>query len=463
MAMPMPQRTAPEAQAPKSEEKVGDVFTSLGNYIKFYGSLRLDIAYDTSRTNYGNWVLYVLPNKPYGQLRVGDNGRRYIEPIVNYNNNNEIAINPRGSRLGLDIKGTPIETIKAKIGGKVEIDFYGGDFESKEWKAVPRWRKAYLYLDWGWFELRAGQDQDVVSPLVPRSSDTGASWLLGNLGGRRPQAIFTFKPLFDDTHRLWAQVSLARPGDVDGADNDMIDRNRDSVFQIASERGDGVQDGEDSGVPMIQWRLAYEAPLWYKEMPFSVGLSGHWEQYEFRRRLWIAQLQNYSTSVYRLDSYSLNLEAQFPILEKPKWTVRGEFFWGRALADLWGGIFQGVNPESLLWLGKPEGVEAYGWWVDTTIQPFDFWALTVGYMMDIPDEGTLPAYDLNLISQTRFRNQAGFVNTEFFLGSGFMAGFQFMHVMTDYKYVLDTTTNPIVAYQYQAMDERFLLTAMYSF
>lgn len=443
-----PAETAKISEAEK--EKEGEnILSSIGNYIELYGMLRLDIAYDSSRTNYGNYMRWVLPNKSYTQ--VTKDGFKYVNP----GNGAELAISPRASRFGLKFKGTHVEKLDADLGGLVEIDFYGGDLQkARERGAIPRWRKVYLSLGWDFLEIRAGQDTDIFSPINPRTADMGTGQPMGNLGTRRPQLEFNFKPKVADDSRIWAQLSLGRSGALDGADYDVT---TDSDGKVTI--GDGNQDGDNSGVPMIQWRLAYEGPIW-TERPFVIGGSGHFSQFKSRSRIWQSDLDPTKTTNHRINGYSVNLDLQMPILEW--WVLRGEFFYGKNMSDVFGGVSQGVNMEALGRAdGKaPQGVKGYGFWVDTTIQPWDIWALTVGYLNDTPDKDTLPEREVDGV---RYMNHAPFINNEFHLGSGFSIALQYMYAMTGYKYIEDLTASQIEVRSYTAADNRFQSYFQYKF
>ncbi len=446
----------PKEEAAKEEKKEQSLLTSLGNVFQLYGFLRLDIAYDTSRTDYGNWMLWTLPNKTFD---------RTDGTHVDYHNTNEISITPRLSRFGLKLKGQHIDKLKADVMGQVEIDFFGGDKKNAEWSAVPRWRHAWVGLDWGFVDLRAGQQSDIFSTLYPKTGDPGAGWFVGNVGGRRPMLSVNFKPKVAGKYTLWAQAAIARPGEVSGQDLDAIDKDKNGEISASEITGDGLNDGEDSGVPMVQWRLAFQGPLWTSK-DFLLGVSGHYEQTELRRQLWdLTDLREHSKS-YRTGGWSVNAELAVPILEA--WNVRGEFFYGENLGGVFGGVGQTINKESLLGQGDPEAIKGMGFWVDTSIQPWELWGITLGYCSDRPDRDTLPKRDMALLEATRFSNQAAFAHTYFNFGKGFHWGLHYQYAWTDYKYVEDPdafaeTAGEQGVKSYSAVNHRTLTYFMYKF
>src|SRR4030042_6652300 len=92
------EKTKEEAGKQKTESPVVSSFK-----FKPYGYIKLDAAYDDSRTNYGNSILYV-PSESTNR------------------NDDEFSMTARQTRFGIDITA-PAADWTAQ--GKVEIDFYG--------------------------------------------------------------------------------------------------------------------------------------------------------------------------------------------------------------------------------------------------------------------------------------------------------------------------------------------------
>jgi hypothetical protein len=446
--------------APAAPEKTADtMLTKLGNMISFYGFLRLDIAYDTSRTNYGNWAMWVNRNKSFTRTTAA--GLENVDP----GNDGEISINPRLTRFGFNFAGPDAKLIEAKLTGQLEFDFYGGDVNSGDWKAIPRWRQAWLALKWDWAMLKAGQMSDLMSPLYPKADANSGSWNMGNTGARRPALQLSFMPkLTDAGHRLYIEGAIARPGSIDGYDNDVTDTVNAGVKASTGFVGDGNSDGEDSGVPMIMWRLAFAGPSWNAK-PFTIGASGHYERYQMRYTRWDSASLVFNKQSQSYVGYSINAELNLPIMEW--WDLRGEFYWGENTADVFGGVFQGINKEASFdangnFIGI-KGVQSLGFWVDTTFRPVSFYALTLGFMADMPDESTLPSQTVAAIEATRYRNMAGYFVNEFTLGGGFTVGAEYMAMLTQYKNVVDTTAAELNPETYEAVNHRIHFFFMYNF
>ena len=158
----IPQAEATGSQSPKI------VWSDLD--IQLYGYLKLDAAYDSSRTTNGDYAQWVE--------REDDN-----------DDDNQFNMTANQSRFGMKINGPDGEAMNAS--GLVEVDFYGN--APAENKAQLMMRHAYIKLDWPEyrFNIIAGQTSDVISPLFPSTVNYSVGWWTGNIGYRRPQIRLT--------------------------------------------------------------------------------------------------------------------------------------------------------------------------------------------------------------------------------------------------------------------------------
>ena len=161
-------RATSAAPAASGDSKKKGLFSSVD--VQFYGYIKADGSYDSSRTNPGNFVLYVDR----------EDQRR---------NDDEFNLTANETRLGMNFSGPSSETLKTS--GKVEFDFFAKP--AAENKAEIQMRHAYLNLEWpeAQFSLLAGQTWDVVSPLNPSTLNYSVLWVGGNIGYRRPQVRLT--------------------------------------------------------------------------------------------------------------------------------------------------------------------------------------------------------------------------------------------------------------------------------
>ena len=313
-------------------ETEGETFGIRSKYdVELYGFIKLDAAYDDSRTSVGNFA-------------------RWAESESTNDDDDEFNMTANQTRLGLKFRGP--DTGEIKTSGKVEVDFYGGGSENK---AHPFMRHAYLQLDWPNKDLSliAGQTWDVISPLNPSTLNYPVAWWAGNIGYRRPQ------------------IRLTKQCDV-GQDSRMLLAG--AVTRTIGEDGpfDPGDTGEDAGFPTLQGRAALTFPALAGKKA-TVGVSGHWGEEEYDT--------DAADHGEDLETWSANVDLALPIND---WLMfKGEAWTGENLDAFLGGIGQGVNTTTL------EEIESTGGWAALAFGPFDKWRYNVGASIDDPDNGDL--------------------------------------------------------------------------
>lgn len=299
--------------------------------VVLYGYLKFDAAYDTARTDAGNYA-------------------RWVESEEGRENDDQFNATARESRLGLRFQGPDYGG--ANTSGRVEVDFYEGGAENKNRLML---RHAYLQLDWPErdFSILAGQTSDVISPLYPSTLNYSVAWWVGNIGYRRPQFRLTKGFDVDEDHHLLLQAAAARTIGHDGP----------------FDPGD---TGEDAGFPSFQGRAALSFPLLTGEKT-TVGVSGHWGQEEYD--------VDDAGHGKDLDTWSANLDLTLPICD---WLAfKGELWTGENLDAYLGGIGQGINESSL------KEIESAGGWAALSFGPFGRWRYNLGAGLDDPDNSDL--------------------------------------------------------------------------
>jgi len=298
---------------------------------KLYGKIKLDAAYDSARTDNGNFA-------------------RWVESEADNEDDNQFNMTARESRFGVWLYGPEMAGMDTK--GRAEIDFYEGGAENKNRIML---RHAYVQLDWPDCDMSvlAGQTSDVISPLYISTINYVVGWWSGNIGYRRAQL------------RLTKNVDL-------GGDSGL-------VFQGAASRtigddwGENPGDtGEDSGFPTLQGRVAVKAPL-LAETPACLGVSGHWGQEEY-------DADEFGDGE-DFDSWSMNMDLHVPIMEQLG--LKAEFFTGENLDAYLGGIAQGVNRTGM------NEIASTGGWVALDVKPHDKWSCLVGASIDDPEDDDL--------------------------------------------------------------------------
>ncbi len=368
-----PSTPAPQAAAPELV-KWNEVVAGSSRF-RLYGFLRLDLMYDSQRPA-GN------PQSPFFIASPDAAGNR--RGAENF------SMTPRLTRLGLDYTGPRIAALgDAKLTGKFEIDFNAGGTESRP---LFRERFAWLRLSWERFAVEAGQDRDLVSPLLPTPNQTGDMNYVGNTGDRRPMVRAEW-----NQKTSLGQWSLAGAAGLTGAiDAQDFDNN-------------GYRDGEESGRPNLQSRIGYSRSLWVKDQAVNIGFSGYY-----------AWTQTTRAFAGRTGFRSQLLAVDYTVPLAGKVLLRGEGWWGRNLNDVRGGIAQGINPNT----GRE--IRARGGWAELNFRISKYWMLLPGFIEDDPVDADLP-------NGGRTRNRSAYFGQRITPSGNFLIGVDYYRWRTDYK------------------------------
>lgn len=369
--------------------------------LQLYGFLRLDFQYTDSRANNSETIGFIRSEDPAAPDSIG--APEGAETLT---------IHPRLTRLGLDYAGPKLGGGDGpKLTGKLEIDFYNsglvGQAESRE---AIRLRKAFLQLDWHRVMLLAGQTSDLISPLYPAVNADLVMWGAGNLGDRRAQLRMDLHDSIGKGGRWAFQSAIGLTGAIDSAD-----------FDPAGTFGAGVRDGESSGRPTVQSRLAYDRKN-AAGGKLGLGLWAH--------RAWVepdAQVAGRD----EFDSYAYGLDLAVPLYRDKVW-LKGEWWRGANLTDVRGGIFQGVNTLT------GEEIHAEGGWLELSVQASDRWTTHFGFTTDDPEDA-----DLNVGG--RSLNEIYYWSNRFRLGA-VQVGLEYLNWTTEYLGFDDGDANRINTY-----------------
>ncbi|MFH1371782.1 MAG: DcaP family trimeric outer membrane transporter [Planctomycetota bacterium] len=371
---PPVEKPAPAPVAPAAEKK--PVVSGLD--IQIYGRLKFDAAYDTSRTDNGNYVKWVLSET--------DN-----------KHDNEFNMTANESRLGMWIYGPKDGDLKTS--GRVEVDFFEGGAENKSRLMM---RHAYLNLDWPQdkFSILAGQTSDVISPLFPYTLNYSVAWWAGNIGYRRPQIRLTKGYALNKDVDLKLEGAIAR------------------TIGLSSGSFTPGDAGEDAGIPGFQGRASLTFP-WLAYKPTTIGFSGHWAKEEYDT--------DANGTNKKFDSWSLNLDVLQPINE---WlTIKGEMFTGKNLSAYLGGIGQGVR--NIGTASAPvydKEIGSTGGWIAAELGPWDKWKFNLGVTIDDVENG-----DLRGGVDKREYNRSIFGNVIYSLDKNAQIGFELSQWHTEYQ------------------------------
>ena len=359
--------------------------------VKPYGFLRLDMIYNDSRTNNGQITMWTNPETGAANKKKDDA---------------ELAIHPRLTRLGLNVKGGKLGN--ADITGNVEVDFQTTTNFSESRQAI-RMRHAYLKLTSGDFHLLAGQTWDIISPIFPSVNQDTLMWNAGNLGDRRPQLRLGYEPSFG-AGKLSFVAGLGLTGAVDG-------KNLDGPPTNTDER----RDGEDAAMPNIQARVGASFKGFVEKENIVVGVWGHTAKEE---------LADGNTKAGEDSWTSSSMGADFTIPVISLLTVRGEVWTGKNLSDFRGGIGQGVNTTTY------KEIESTGGWLELLCKLNPKFQASIGYTKDEPEED-----DVTATGKTE--NETWYVGGLYKPGSGLAFGLEYINWKTEYKDNTDGDDNRI--------------------
>ncbi|MDC1143003.1 hypothetical protein OAU50_07925 [Planctomycetota bacterium] len=370
---------ADSADAAPAEEKPEGLFTKLGSIFNPYGFVQLDAAWDDSRFGFNPQLpgFVLSEDQTAGQAPKDES---------------EFTMYTRLARLGFDLSFGTVEDLgDVVVGGKVEVDFYGGGSDSRN---LLRMRKAYLTMKWDDLTVLAGQTSDLIAPRYASVNYDLVMWGAGNLGDRRPQLRVTNKWAFGDM-TLDAAIMLGLTGAIDGQDLD----------------SNGLSDGAQAALPTIQARVGFGYKYLEEGKALEVGIWGHWAQEE------IDGFSIGTGNENQFDSWAVGMDIFVPIMEDWLW-VHGEMYTGSNLDDVRGGIFQGVNANG-------EEIASSGGWGEIGVKPYSWMTVTVGGAIDDPDATDLPAAG-------RVRNEIFFMKANFAFGPVYF-GMEYLYWETEYK------------------------------
>ena len=219
----------------------------------------------------------------------------------------------RQSEIGFEIFGPHVAG--ARTSADVQLDFAGGfpNTGNAVNFGIVRLQTASLRFDWEHTSVVAGQDSLFISPLSPTSFAslaTPAFAFAGNLWGWTPQIRVEHRFSVSDQQTLTVQAGVLDNLDWEYPSN--------QFFRMP-------QAGELSGQPAYAVRTAWSRPV--HEHPLSFGVAGYYGR------------QDWTWDRY-VDAWAGMADWQIPIL--PRLTLSGEFYRGRGIGGLGGGVGRAV-------------------------------------------------------------------------------------------------------------------------
>jgi hypothetical protein len=245
----------------------------------------------------------------------------------------------RQTEIGLEVFGPNLAG--ARTSGNLQIDFAGGspNLPNGVNFGLVRLRTASLRMDWKNTSIVAGQDNAFISPLSPTSFaslSVPAFSYAGNLWGWIPQIRIEHR--FDISE---GQSILLQGGVMDNVTGELP-----STFEPFA------QAGESSGQPAYAARASWTRSVF--GMPLTLGTAGY-----YSRQAW-----SFGRSV---DGWAGMTDWSLPLTQRV--SLSGEFYRGRAIGGLGGGVGRSVlfNPNRAL-AGELRALDSVGGWSQLKIR-----------------------------------------------------------------------------------------------
>jgi hypothetical protein len=273
----------------------------------------------------------------------------------------------RQSEIGLEVFGPRLAG--AKTTGDLQVDFSGGFADTPDGVnfGLVRLRIATLRMDWSNTSLVAGQDNAFVSPLSPTSFASlavPAFGYAGNLWGWIPQVRVEHRIDLSNGQKI-----LLQGGILDNVTGELP----------AASFQHSTQAGENSGQPAYAARVAWTRNLF--GMPLTFGAAGY-----YSRQTWV--FNNHVDGWAGMTDWSIPLARRI--------TLTGEFYRGRAVGALGGGVGR-----SVLFTGDPnpyahlQPLNSVGGWSQIKVRATSKLEFNGAFGVDNPFAGDVRGYPIS--------------------------------------------------------------------
>jgi len=307
----------------------------------------------------------------------------------------------RQSEIGLEAFGPTLWG--AKTSANLQADFAGGF--SNTWNGVNsgifRLRIASARLDWAKTSVVVGQDDLFISPLSPTSFASlavPAFNYTGNLWAWTPQIRVEHRFDLSDTQSVTVQAGIL--------DNLTGEFPGNSYFRAPGP-------GEASGQPAYGLRTAWTTGILGK--PLTLGAAGYYSRQDwgFGRHV---------------DGWAGLTDWDIPLFSR--FSLSGEFYRGRAVGGIGGGIGQSVfllDPEEL-GSGAVRGLDSIGGWSQVKFRANSRLEFNVGVGVDNPTASEVRA--AVGIEPVYVQNRSGLVNFVYRPKSNLLLSTEYRHLQT---------------------------------
>jgi TolA-binding protein len=311
----------------------------------------------------------------------------------------------RQSQIGIETFGPDIAG--ARTSANVKFDFAGGFPNVPNGAAfgVVRLRTGTVRLDWADTSLVAGQDALFFAPLTPTTLSSLAIPALsytGNLWSWTPQVRIEHRFALSENSALRIQAGI-----LDSLTGDVPQQ---------SYRYPSV--GEESGQPAYATHIGYSQRIFGRDL--SVGIGGY-----YGRQNW-----GFGRAV---DGWAGVTDVTVPLGEFLDFS--GEFYRGRAVGGLGGGVGQSVllsgsiyNPGTAIY-----GLDSTGGWLQLKFKPKANFEVNFAYGQDQPFGRELRLFPASALyyGYSISRNQSPFVNFIYRVRSDVLFSMEYKRLQTN--------------------------------
>jgi outer membrane murein-binding lipoprotein Lpp len=310
----------------------------------------------------------------------------------------------RQSQIGIEVFGPDIAG--ARTSANVKFDFAGGFPNTPNGTAlgIVRLRTGTIRLDWENTSIVAGQDSLFVAPLTPTSLASLAIPALsytGNLWTWTPQIRIEHRVNLSDTSSLRFEAGIldSLTGDIPQV-----------FFRYPTV-------GEQSGQPAYASRIDWSRKVFGRDL--TVGAGGY-----YGRQNW-----GFGRNV---DGWAATTDLTVPLGSFFDFT--GEFYRGRAVGGLSGGIGQSIllsgpitNPGTTI-----RGLDSMGGWVQLKFKPKANFEVNFAFGQDSPFASELRAFPAtaSYYGYSFSRNMSPFVNFIYRMRSDVLVSVEYRRLQT---------------------------------
>ena len=318
----------------------------------------------------------------------------------------------RQSQIAIEAFGP--DMAGARTSANVKFDFAGGFPNTPNGAAfgIVRLRTGTIRLDWSDTSIVAGQDSLFFAPLTPTTLSSLAIPALsytGNLWSWTPQIRIEHRVALSDNSKLLFQAGI-----LDSLTGNVPQQN----YRLPTA-------GERSGQPAYATHIAYVRRAFGKDLILGVGGYYGRQNWGFGRNI---------------DGWAGLTDVTLPLGNL--FSLTGEFYRGRAVGGLGGGIGQSIlisgpiaNPGTSV-----QGLDSMGGWMQLKFKPKTNFEVNFAYGQDNPFASELRSFPATAYyyGSSLSRNQSPFVNFIYRVRSDVLFSIEYRHLQT---YTLDSGAN----------------------